>query len=973
MQQPGEEAPLTPQPGTEVPSPAMPPPERPGPKTHLLEPNHTKLIIIAVVAIIALAVVAVYITKVLLPPVTTTTTVSQASLNEINSCGRISSPGTYTVPSGISTGIGSGACINITGSNIALSCGGHSIRGSGPYSGVPPFTYGIRISGSSDSVSGCSISNFSYGVFAGPGSSISIYGNNVTDNYVSNIYLGGASNSSVYANRLYGSVGSEGSIYLTNGSKSDSIHNNTVLHNGVYGIVINSSGSSFYDNYLNGSPYSFYCSVNGGLKGGNSGYGNICLNNSGCSFLECSGLNAPTNLSQIALSGNVSSCGTISSPGTYNLQQGINVGELIDVNGAIASGRPVPCITIGSPDVVLNCRGFAITNALIGILASRQSNITLNGCGIDAYSAGVEFYNVTDSHINNAYVRDAATGILLDNSSVDFLNNVTILNNSYGLYMINSTTDTVSGFAAINNTYGLYVDHSIGNIFNKGTVLNNTDFDVYATVDSANASYNLMSSTSCGYTNAVWASCKRHISSSLVYTPVTSCSSIRKAGNYSLTDSLVTSFSSCISVHADNVRLNCNGHTIAPGASSNGYAVSIFGSRNVTVRGCSISAYAYGINATNSSRVTIENDTLSGNLYGVLLKNVSGSLVSNTSISVPSKVGLLLTGSNNDTISRVNASTSLSGGIGVELNSSSMDTVKMVFGTNNDYGFVLNGRSLNNTIYNNTETGNNAYDFACYGPTGGIASQYGGVNYGGVKSGCGWLAVVTPLSNMQCRLSYASNLFSYASDEVYSYGDVCYTAFSNTTEINCNGHTLLATNGGTLIQAHGAKVKIENCMIKGFSSIIQSYNSTGLTLTNDTIYINRSGGTLTPINVSGGSDPIINYNNISSPYYGIYLTSTSFGTMSHNRVYGRTAAYVLTNVSGMKLQDNIAAPGSGIGLLLDNSSALNIQDNQLNGNLFGLDCLGRSQGSSAASDSGGNSCTSQYKCQWISTSSQSCS
>ncbi len=977
MPQPSGDVPLAPQPGaTIITAPLSAPSELPHgerPKTNLLKPRHTGLIIIAIVIVVALAATAVLFTKVLLPPTTTTTTtVSQSGNNKISACGTISSPGTYAFASNISTSIASGACINVTASNVQIFCAGDSLSGSGPYAGVPPFTVGIELSGNYETVNGCTIGNFSYGIFARHGANLAISSNNASDNYVSNIYLDGVKSSQINNNKLGGATGLQGGLYVTNGSTSDNVYNNTLLYNKAYGIVINASGNSFYDNYLNGSPYSFYCSVNGGLQGSNKASGNTCSNNSGCSFLECHGINVPTNISKISLSGSVTGCGTINLPGTYNLQQGINVSQLIDVAGARAGGYSVPCIRINSGNVTLNCNGFTITDALVGVWASKEDNVTVNGCSIYASASGIAFYNVTDSSINNVYASGAGSDILLDNSSIDFLTNVTLASGSYGLYLLNSTTDTISKFTTLHNSYGIYVAHSTGNIFNNGKALNNSAFDVYATPDSANTAYNLMTSTACGYTNAAWAPCTSHIAASLVYTPVTSCMTISRPGNYSLTGSIITTFSSCIKIASSNVILSCRGYEIAPAASAFGYAISMSNVTNVTVRGCGISGYAYGINATNSSGITITNVTVATGTTGTVFREVNNSIISKISVSDASAFGIALINSNGDTLTGDNASYSTQQGIGILLNNSGRNLIKSDFGTNNNFGVALLGRSVNNTVSNNSETGNNAYDYVCSPLSGAINAEYGGANFGGNKQGCNWLAVLTPLSNMRCSASFSSNLFSFSKDHVYSVGATCYTVYGNTTTINCNGHTILATNGGLLVSSNNATVKIENCMLKGFYGIVRSTNSIGVSLVNDTIYMNSSSSYYTPINVTGGANPLISHDNISSPYYGVYLSSTRFGALGNNRVYGGTAAYALSNVSGLSIINDLAVIGSGIGMIINSSADTSFQNNLFNGTLFGIECLGRSQSGSAAYDDGGNRCSSEFSCAWISASSATC-
>ncbi len=75
-----------------------------------------------------------------------TTTVKQPTMAEITSCMDIKSPGRYYLTKSLSVSLSSGACINITSSNVELIGNSNMIKGSGPFVGIPPFTYGIEAS-----------------------------------------------------------------------------------------------------------------------------------------------------------------------------------------------------------------------------------------------------------------------------------------------------------------------------------------------------------------------------------------------------------------------------------------------------------------------------------------------------------------------------------------------------------------------------------------------------------------------------------------------------------------------------------------------------------------------------------------------------------------------------------------------------------------------------------------------------------
>ena len=292
-----------------------------------------KLLVAA--AIVALVIIGTAIMIQVLPSSPGTTTIDYSNKIIIRSCIEIDSPGSYYVAYGIQSKIQGGACITISANNVNLVCGAKPIIGSGPYAGVPPFTYGIEINGTSNvSISGCTIRNFSYGIYAPTSNSIVINDNNVSINYMSNIFLNRTNNGMIYNNSMYGSVSQEGSLHLGKESTKNKIYNNTILRSMYYGISINASGNEFYSNYVNTTRVSFYCDGGNGLKENNTGYSNICYNSTGCSFMQCKGINIPVNLSQIRLGSQINRCGGISNPGNYVLTNNIDMRNYVNVSAA---------------------------------------------------------------------------------------------------------------------------------------------------------------------------------------------------------------------------------------------------------------------------------------------------------------------------------------------------------------------------------------------------------------------------------------------------------------------------------------------------------------------------------------------------------------------------------------------------------------------------------------------------------------
>ncbi len=116
----------------------------------------------------------------------------------------------------------------------------------------------------------------------------------------------------------------------------------------------------------------------------------------------------------------ISACGTISTPGSYELAN----------NLSSASGT---CITIAAPNVQLNCQNFSITGAgaypSTGVY-SNQSGTSVSNCTIDNFWKGIHFdgvnngsiiKNTVNSNVSQAmgiHVLSGATNLLQNNSVV---------------------------------------------------------------------------------------------------------------------------------------------------------------------------------------------------------------------------------------------------------------------------------------------------------------------------------------------------------------------------------------------------------------------------------------------------------------------------------------------------------------------------------------------------------------------------
>ncbi len=942
--------------------------------------SHKKrLLIIGLAVVIVLGLVGLvyhfviqgpqYTTTSIIHTTSTTTIISGTSLS---SCGIISKPGTYHLSKSISYSATKGACLNVTSNNVAISCNGSSITGSGPYTGIAPYSYGVYAKSVSNvSITGCKISGFSYGVYSSSAMNFSITGSNITTNYVADAYLGNTNGGTIKQNLILNSSSPQGSLIITNKTSNMNFINNTLKYNAVYGIYVNSSSNNFIKNYIVGSKFSFYCSALNGFAKSNSASGNTCYNQTGCSFVSCTGLNIPVNVSQITLHSQVSSCGSITSPGTYSLNNNLNMRNYTNASSSIFAA---PCINIKSNSVTLQCNGHSITNAYTAVMMQQVTNVIIRNCNIYNSTTGIQMVNTNSSQVSGSSFSNDVSGIVLQGAFADTISNVNASGGQFGLYLGSVGSSIMQNFTSNRNKYGLYLSNSVGNIFSHGVAIGNSRFDVFGTPDSVGSSSNLMSGTTCNLTDTLWATCKQYIqNASFQSYPLTSCTTITRPGMYNLSQTIFSARPNCMQIMVSNVLLNCNNNPKQANPNTTLSAIVIIGLQNVTVNKCNLINYQTGVMVNSSSRVAIDNTTITQvQSYGIQFNNVRNSTLVNDSVQGAENVSILLNNVKKSTIFNNNAHGSDSV---ISVFNSSQNQILNNSGYANDYGMIIAGLSTNNTVSNNQYSQSGQWDYFCGPGNQGLGAEKGGINIGVNDSNCRWMANIPYIgSSLDCPVITTPGLIQLQSDAVYSSGATCFSVLSNLTTINCQGYTVLATNGGTFAYFKNSTQAsiLKNCLLKGFSTPITGQNSS-IQLINDTIYDNftNTNPTKSEINLTRGQQFIMTQSNITTQYTGVRLYNYSFGTIKNDNLTASTA-FSFFRTTAMIISNVWTRPKTGVGFYLSNSTLFSFQNNNITAVTAGLLCTGWSKASTNNTDSGGNMCSSSVGCAWMGKSSTAC-
>lgn len=866
----------------------------------------------------------------------------------INSCGTLNHPGTYNLSSNVTYTKFNGSCITIDTNNVAVFCKNYSIIGSGPFAVSSNTTSAILINGATNvSIKGCQISKFSYGVKSYNSHYVNISNSNVSYNIVSNIYLNNTKHSNINNDTLQGTKTNSSSLRITNNSLYNNITNNK-LNGNYWGIHINSKFNNYKNNRFGNTNISFSCSLKSGLYGTSNANLNTCLTNIGCSFLSCSVENIQANVSKIVLSKQISSCGSITSPGNYHLTSNINA-AYVNPPGTIWQHN-LACINIKSTDVNLYCNNHTISNATTAISVIGQKNV-----------------NITDCRVNNAtYV-----GINISNSDGLTISNAVITNAKYGIYLSNSSVNQFTGFRVQNNVMGIYLNKSFSNSFLKGYARNNSLIDIYAANDSLGPLSNILLKTTCGVSDAAWARCDHYMDSNLLFFGLTSCTPLTLSGNYLLQNNILNTQINCFPIKADNVTLNCNGKIMTN--KYNGYAASsgvyVHNRKNVTIKNCVTDNFDTGINVSNSTKVKLLNNSPGGpqQIVGIFLINSDFSLlIQNKIISAVTDIYLsnvILSTIINNTVSYAKHN-----GYGIYLLNSKDNMILNNNGTNNYIGIYISGNSQNNTVYKNSLVTSTYADYICTANNSGIYSEFGNINYGKKKVNCRWLVAISHGQRIQSEALQNPSTLIIPSDNVYGDGATTFSVYSNSTSINCENHTIISTKGGTFASFINAQhTSIKNCNLIGFTTPIKVTNSS-TDIYNNTIYGGFSGGNsnnkTNEISVSYSNGPTIRNNNLFGDFNGMYLLNDSNGALQNNNVKTGLISYSIINSYLMQIFNNWGDSVSNGGWIFDNSTQNQVNNNNFYGNLFGVECKGSSKNSNS-NPNAGNNYSSNKNCGWI--------
>ncbi len=611
----------------------------------------------------------------------------------INTCGVISSSGTYTLHHNLNlsayanTMISSQAqqpCLAIYSSNVKLNCNGYSILNSG---------YGVIALGGSIGIYNVSISNCRF-YNDSTGALVShVFNPNITDSQF---------NDSIYG--LFLTNDTTGTVSNVSASQDDYavyvnstigiVYSGLTLSNNTYGVYVESGGGNIYksDKLVGNIKSDLYCSA--------STY-NVTSNiyqSVNCGITDCNwGTSCSTHVLPPLKTFYLTSCTNIVAQGSYTLS-------------ASLLGKP-DCIDVETSNVTFSCNGLSIIsngNGGSGILVSREKNITINNCYLYGFADGVSITNSSEVNLTLTSINESPVGLLAQNDVLLNVANVIVQHYTNTAFSFDKLTQSVvtndtatgiananTGFAFIgasnnlitfdtsrnNQAYGFSFDTSqFNNIFNN-TADGNGAYDYYCAADTSGL-YSETGGINSGLTEN---ECKWLVELEPFNLRPT-CYIIDSPGKTFITADMVYTYgSTCYTVYntanesANGDVINCENHTIL--STSGGTFADVYNSVGVTIEDCNLKnfttpvigsanslklvndIFASSSNASvfvyNSKGDVISDDIFENETYGVLSQNtVSGNINNDTIIGAEKGIYLIGTTGYNLSSDEVSASVS---------------------------------------------------------------------------------------------------------------------------------------------------------------------------------------------------------------------------------------------------------------------------------------------------------------------------
>lgn len=534
--------------------------------------------------------------------------------------------------------------LEIGADNIVLNCDGHSITGTGSGNA------GVYLNGRTGvTVKNCQISGFNFGINPVYSNSSSFLGNTLAGNNY-NFYSYYSDGNTISDNTMSGGWGGI-QLFI---SDSNTLSGNTMTGNNAGLTLYQSNSNSIVDNSVVDNNFNGVYIYS--ISGSNTLTGNTITGNGGTGLLlSFTNSNSISN-NTISGNGEYGIFFEFSESNTFHYDKILS--NPVDIHyDSYSSGNDLTLnyfggqltcddrsrfenLGIGSlvpyyvDEAMTDLSGTAPTNCqpvcgeVLGESVTLTQNLSCSGDGLVAGADNIvldcDGYSITGSGGGNGVTLSGRTGVTVKNCDVS--------NFDIGVYLSSSSSNTLTGNAITdNNNIGIYLLSSNSNAVNQNKIHSNRFYDIVTQTSSGNdftLNY-LGGELTCAdrsrFKGVGLSDLSPYYTDEAMTATATAPENCQPACGETIYDSVtLTQDLSCFGngpvIGADNVVLDCDGHSITGFGSGYGVSVSEY-VKGVTIKDCSISHFADGIHLIASDSDTLTGNTLSSNSNGINLVN----------------------------------------------------------------------------------------------------------------------------------------------------------------------------------------------------------------------------------------------------------------------------------------------------------------------------------------------------------------